>query len=432
MIPVRLDCGGAAGAGQGRDGAGAAAWPGPGASRRRRHRRRRVAGAASGRRRPESERGCVVLELVRAEAAAVLGHASAQAVDAQRAFKELGFDSLTAVELRNRLSAATGLRLPATLVFDYPTPAAVAELSCWRRSAGVPRAQAAASTRSSVALRGADRDRGDELPLSRGVCARRRSCGSWSRRRRRDLRIPDGSWLGPGGLCMTPIPIIPGRATSREGGFLYDAAEFDAAFFGISPREALAMDPQQRLLLEASWEALRGCGHRSRSRCAAARPGCSPGSCPQDYGTGLSVGARAVLRAICVTGSTGSVVSGRVAYTFGLGGPGGDGRHGVLLLAGGAASGVSGVARGRVLAGAGRWRDGDGHAGAVRGVQPPARTGARRALQVLRRCRRWHGLVRGRRCGAAGAAVGCSASRSSRCWRWCGAARSTRMARATG
>ncbi|WP_243723274.1 type I polyketide synthase [Actinomadura sp. 7K507] len=243
----------------------------------------------------EDERLALVVEVARERVAGVLGHGSGAAVPVSRAFQDLGFDSLTAVELRNALSGVTGLRLPATLVFDYPNVQALAGYLLGELAGGAAPAVSGPAPGHGVVS--------DEPIAIVGIGCRYPG----------GVASPEELWrlVAEGIDAVSPFPADRGwddaasGSITRQGGFLHDAGEFDPGFFGISPREALVMDPQQRLLLETCWEALERAGidpHALRG----SSTGVFAGVMYHDYAAGASAG---------------SVVSGRVAYTLGLQGP---------------------------------------------------------------------------------------------------------------
>ncbi|MCE0537504.1 SDR family NAD(P)-dependent oxidoreductase [Kineosporia rhizophila] len=253
----------------------------------------------------------MLTDLVRTHAAAVLGHAPTDLMEPGRAFREVGFDSLTAVELRNRLAMATGLKLPATLVFDYPAPAVLAahiraELSARPAPAAAEAVRGAVFTDEPIAIVGI----GCRFPGGANTPER-----FWELLRSGTDAIAgfptDRGWDTEG--IYDADADTARSSTTMQGGFLYEAPEFDPGFFGISPREALGMDPQQRLLLETSWEALERAGIDP-----ATLRGSNTGVFAGGYGSSwYGIGSDSY----GMTGTSGSVISGRVSYTLGLEGP---------------------------------------------------------------------------------------------------------------
>ncbi|WP_169945210.1 type I polyketide synthase [Microbispora sp. H11081] len=265
------------------------------------------------------EREDRLLELVSRAVAGILGYDSAGEVRPDRPFRDLGLDSLTGVRLRDHLGRTLGLRLPSTLVFDHPTPRALARhLGESLTEATIAGAPAVPERRGGEAA---------EEPVAIVSMACRYPGG---------VTTPEELWalLEAGGDAIGPFPAdrgwdlaglfdddpdTPGTSYARHGGFIHDAADFDAGFFEMNPREARAADPQQRLLLETSWEAFQRAGI-DPARLRGSRTGVYVGLIYTEYGARAQDDPREH-GGYLGTGSAGSVASGRIAYTYGLEGP---------------------------------------------------------------------------------------------------------------
>ncbi|HEY5978825.1 MAG TPA: type I polyketide synthase, partial [Microlunatus sp.] len=249
-------------------------------------------------------------DVVTAQIAFVLGHGDSADIDPGLTFKDLGFDSVSGVELRNRLTAVLDRQLPSSLIFDYPTPSELIDHLRKSGTADLPPAPAAVDDDPIVIVgMGCRFPGGVASPddLWRLVTAEVDAIGDFPDDRGWDL-----------GHLYDPELRSGGTTYISKGGFLDGAADFDAPFFGISPREGLAMDPQQRLVLETAWETFEHAGI-DPTTLRGSQTGVFTGLWSSGYAIGP--GLPEDLEGYLLTGTATSVTSGRVAYHLGLRGP---------------------------------------------------------------------------------------------------------------
>ncbi|WP_208615595.1 type I polyketide synthase [Streptomyces rubellomurinus] len=262
---------------------------------------------------PEQDRLGHLRELLAGEAAAVLGVKDARSLDADRGFKDLGFDSMMAIDFSRRIQQRTGVTAPRTLIYDQPNLNLAAGwlLDRLAPSAAAPVSGTAASTRSEepIAIVGVGlRMPGDAHDLD----------SLWTvLAEGRDTLAPVPADRFDIDAVHDPDPDAEGRTYVREAALLADVATFDAAFFGISPREAAPMDPQHRLLLQTAWHALEHAGIRPKDLRDSAT-GVFIGAGTSEYGNHRTGPDRDTYT---LTGQLQSFHAGRIAYHLGLQGP---------------------------------------------------------------------------------------------------------------
>lgn len=270
---------------------------------------------------PPADARYEVLGAVRREVAAVVVGVDPSDIAPSQPFRDLGFDSLMGIELRNRLARQSGCALPASLIFDEPTPQAVVELILRLLAT----AQAPATVPASVTAGLDPAGTADDDPVVVTGMACRLPGGVTSPEELWSLVDAGTDAIGPFPEgrgwprdLHDPDPAHRGHSIASGGGFLYDAASFDNAFFSISPREARGMDPQQRILLETAWETFEN-ARIAPDSLRGTQVGVYIGNVGQTYTEGLI--DEEDLSGFLVTSGAASVLSGRIAYTFGLQGP---------------------------------------------------------------------------------------------------------------